>query len=66
LAAQKQGGSVWYVRGACPVADDLFNRAVFISLDLWYSPTDCHNIVAGINKVLSAYCTEDLDAAPWS
>lgn len=41
------------------------STAQLLILDLWYSPTDCHNFVAGINKGLSAYCTEDPDTAPW-
>ena len=61
----RQTGSGRHAQGACPVADDLFNRGISISLDQWYSPTDCHNIATGINKVLSAFCTEDPDAIPW-
>ena len=64
-AYREQGGSIQYAQGACPVADDLFSREVSVSLDQWCSPTDCRNIAAGINKVLSAYCTEDPDAVPW-
>ncbi len=64
-AYREQGGAVAYARGDCPVADDLFNRAVSIPLDQWCSPTDCDNIAAGINKVLAAYCTADPEVAPW-
>jgi hypothetical protein len=59
------GGAVDYARGDCPVADDLFDRAVTISLNQWYSATDCRNIAKAVNKVLSAYCTEDPAAAKW-
>ncbi len=59
------GGHVTYAKGDCPVADDLFDRNISISLNQWYSPKDCANIASGINKVLSAYCTEDAKAAPW-
>ncbi len=41
----------------CPVAADLYNRSVGISLDQWYSPADCDAIAGAINKVHSAYCT---------
>ena len=59
------GGRVRYARGDCPVADDLFDRVVNVGLNQWYSAKDCRNIANGINKVLSAYCTEDPDAAKW-
>ena len=54
-----------YARGDCPVADDLFDRVVIVMLNQWYTVEDCRNIAAGINKVLSAYCTEDAGARPW-
>jgi len=48
------------------VADDLFCRAVSIGLNQWYTARDCRNIARAINKVLSAYCTEDPNATPWT
>jgi len=36
-----------------------------IWLDPGYSEEDCRDIAAGINKVLSAYCTQDSGAARW-
>lgn len=62
---QERDGHVEYHKGQCPVADDLFNRNIAIGLNQWYAPEDCDRIAAGINKVLSAYCTEDADASPW-
>jgi dTDP-4-amino-4,6-dideoxygalactose transaminase len=62
---QQAGGAVEYARGDCPVADDLFDRVVTISLNQWYTATDCRNIAKAINKVLSAYCTEDSAASKW-
>jgi 8-amino-3,8-dideoxy-alpha-D-manno-octulosonate transaminase len=62
---REKGGHVEYRRGDCPVADDLFDRNVMIWLDPCYCEEDCRNIAAGINKVLSAYCTEDPDATRW-
>ncbi len=59
------GGDVEYVRGDCPVVDDLFDRNISIGLNQWLAPEDCQNIAHGINKVLLAYCTEDPDATPW-
>lgn len=62
---QQQGGRVEYARGDCPVADDLFDRVIAVPLNQWYSARDCRNIAAAINKVLSAYCTEDPAAPAW-
>jgi hypothetical protein len=30
-------------RGLCPVADDLWERAVSLSLSQWWTPGDCRN-----------------------
>jgi hypothetical protein len=62
---QERDGHVEYHKGQCPVADDLFNRSIRITLNQWYSERDCDNIAAGINKVLSAYCTQDTRAKAW-
>ncbi|MGQ9730811.1 MAG: DegT/DnrJ/EryC1/StrS family aminotransferase, partial [Candidatus Zipacnadales bacterium] len=61
----EQGGKASYARGDCPVADDLFDRVISIGLNQWYTAADCRNIAKGINKVLSAYCTEDPTAKAW-
>ena len=60
----KRGGKMRYA-GACPVAVDLFAREVSVNLDQWYSDGDCDRVAAGINKVLSAYCTADPAAKAW-
>jgi len=62
---QQSGGAVEYARGDCPVADDLFDRVVTIQLNQWYSAADCRNIATAIDKVFSAYCTEDPAAPAW-
>lgn len=62
---RERGGSIAYAYGDCPVADDLFDRVVSISLNQWYTPADCQNVAHGINKVLSAYCTADDSATRW-
>jgi 8-amino-3,8-dideoxy-alpha-D-manno-octulosonate transaminase len=62
---EKAGGEVSYARGDCPVADDLFDRVVTVPLNQWYTASDCRHVAAGINKVLSAYCTRSAAAAPW-
>ncbi|HUU59135.1 MAG TPA: DegT/DnrJ/EryC1/StrS family aminotransferase [Phycisphaerae bacterium] len=62
---RERGGAVEYARGDCPVADDLFDRVITVNLNQWFSARDCRNIAGGINKVLSAYCTEDARAPRW-
>lgn len=54
---RERGGNVSGANVNCPVADDLFERMVSVNLNQWYSVRDCANVAAGINKVLSAYCT---------
>jgi len=61
----ERGGAAEYKRGDCPVADDLYNRNIIVPLNQWYSAQDCEHVADGINKVLSAYCTPDAEAAPW-
>ena len=61
----ERGGQIDYAAGDCPVADDLFNRSITVSMSQWYSADDCVNIANGVNKVLTAYCTPDPDATPW-
>ena len=60
-----RGGSIDYSPGDCPVAEDLFDRMVSVSLNQWFTDADCDRVVAGINKVLSAYCTETEAGTPW-
>ncbi len=62
---QERDGFVEYAKGQCPVADDLYNRNITISLSQWYAPEDSDRIAAGINKVLAAYCTKDANATAW-
>ena len=61
----EKGGRVEYNQGDCPVADDLFDRNIQIWFDPGYDEEDCRNIADGINKVLSAYCTEDENGHNW-
>ncbi|OHB75037.1 MAG: hypothetical protein A2W31_03960 [Planctomycetes bacterium RBG_16_64_10] len=60
-----QGGCASYQQGACPVADDLFDRNIQIWLDPDYNDQDCDHVAAGINKVLRAFCHADPSAANW-
>ena len=64
-AYASKGGRAKYARGDCPVADDLFDRVVNIPLNQWYTAGDCRCIADGINKVLSAFCTEDSCGRAW-
>ena len=61
----QRGGAASYARGDCPVADDLYDRVVSVNLNQWLTAADCRNIAEALNKVLSAYCTEDPAAEPW-
>ncbi len=61
----EKGGKIEYSEGDCPVADDLFDRNIQIWFDPGYDEEDCRNIADGINKVLSAYCTEDPSGSKW-
>ena len=62
---RERGGRVDYQRGDCPVADDLFDRMITISLNQWYSEEDCDRTAESMNAVLASYCTEDSRAHPW-
>jgi dTDP-4-amino-4,6-dideoxygalactose transaminase len=62
---KRAGRRMKYGRGLCPVADDLYDRLVNVQLNQWFSAKDCRNVAEGINKALSAYCTEDAKAAKW-
>jgi 8-amino-3,8-dideoxy-alpha-D-manno-octulosonate transaminase len=61
----ERGGRAKYAKGDCPIADDLYARMISVGLNQWLTPGDCRNIADGMNKVLSAYCTEDKNATPW-
>jgi len=56
---------IQYAKGDCPIADDLFDRVVTISLNQWLIPRDTQHVAQGINKVLAAYCTQDPNAPQW-
>jgi dTDP-4-amino-4,6-dideoxygalactose transaminase len=62
----EDGGRIEYQRGDCPVADDLYDRCISVGLNQWFTAADCRNTAKAINKVLSAYCTEDSKARPWA
>jgi len=65
-----RGGPDWHVysymfpitrkhgikRGDCPVADDLFDRAISIGINQWYTAADCRELADRINTVLSKCC----------
>ena len=60
-----RGGRVEYRRGDCPVADDLFDRMITVSLNQWYSEDDCDRVAETINSVLERCCTADASARAW-
>jgi 8-amino-3,8-dideoxy-alpha-D-manno-octulosonate transaminase len=59
------GGQVEYGQGDCPVADDLFKRAVTVSLNQWYSAQECRDLAEIMNEVFSTHCEEDKNGASW-
>ena len=60
-----RGGAADYRPGGCPVSEDLYAREVAVSLDQWYDEADCDRVACALNKVLSAFCTEDASAVRW-
>jgi len=59
-----RGGAVDY-KGICPVARDLFAREVSVGIDQWWTAQDADDVANGINKVLSAFCSEDPNGKKW-
>ena len=44
-------------KDTCPVAEDLFNRAVLVGMNQWWTAGDCRRVAATINEVLAKHCT---------
>ncbi len=40
----------------CPNTLDYVNRALFVSINQWWSEDDCLNVAKALNKVFSVYC----------
>jgi len=40
------------LKGACPVADDLYNRAITIGIGQWWTARDCRKFAGAMNEVL--------------
>ena len=62
---RQRGGQVSYAPEQWPVAVDLFGREVSIGFDQWWNDDDCDRVAAGINTVLSAYCTKRAAKGNW-
>jgi len=43
-------------RGDCPVADDLFDRVINISINQWFTASDCREMANRINRTLGECC----------
>lgn len=54
-----------FKRGDCPVADDLFDRMISISLNQWYTAADCRLLADRINEALTSCCTPDPSGRAW-
>ncbi len=66
-AANDPGGCPWalqenaglareYGKGACPVADSLFERSILLAIPSNLTPADEDDIIRAFEKVLSAFC----------
>lgn len=62
---RERGGHVAYQRGDCPVADDLFDRVINVSLNQWFTAADCREFARRLNAVFAIHCAEDPTAPPW-
>ncbi len=62
---KEAGGQIEYKKGDCPVADDLYDRMISISLNQWYTEEDCAQLAASINEALGTQCTEDASGKAW-
>ncbi len=60
-----KGGNIRYTKGDCPVADELYDRCISISLNQWLSADDCKSVAEVINRVLSTHCTPNSEATAW-
>jgi len=44
------------LKGVCPVADDLYNRAITVGIDQWWTPRDCRRVAEALNRALAEHC----------
>jgi 8-amino-3,8-dideoxy-alpha-D-manno-octulosonate transaminase len=44
-----------YSPDMCARSAELFDRAIFVSVDQWWTENDCQNVAAAINKVCQVY-----------
>lgn len=45
-----------YSADMCPNTVDLIDRALYVSINQWWTAEDCKNVAKTINKVFSVYC----------
>jgi 8-amino-3,8-dideoxy-alpha-D-manno-octulosonate transaminase len=62
---QVNGKSIVYDPLENPVSISLYEREVSIGVNMHFNDADCEAFAAAINKVLSAFCTEDPNGAAW-
>jgi 8-amino-3,8-dideoxy-alpha-D-manno-octulosonate transaminase len=60
-----RAGAAEYRPENCPVSVDLYAREVTVQLDQWYDKADCDRVACALNKVLGAFCTEEMSVACW-
>jgi dTDP-4-amino-4,6-dideoxygalactose transaminase len=54
--AENAGSDIRYEKGACPLADDLFERSIIMSIPSCLSSKDEDDIVHAFQKVVPCYC----------
>jgi dTDP-4-amino-4,6-dideoxygalactose transaminase len=62
---QVNGKSIEYNPLENPVSIALYEREVSIGVNMYFTEGDCEAFAAALNKVLSAYCTEDAGGKAW-
>jgi len=52
---ENKAANVQYEKGTCPVADDLFERSIIMSIPSCLTPQDELDIIRAFNKVAPQY-----------
>jgi 8-amino-3,8-dideoxy-alpha-D-manno-octulosonate transaminase len=55
---ENAGSEMRYEKGTCPVADDLFDRSIIMSIPSCLSSTDEDDIIHAFRKVIPHYCAK--------
>jgi dTDP-4-amino-4,6-dideoxygalactose transaminase len=55
---ENKGANVQYEKGTCPVADNLFERSIIMSIPSCLTPQDELDIIRAFNKVVPQFCAD--------